>query len=233
MVFLPSWPSFVIQGSLLVVTLAVIVYLALDKRHIVVVPAPPPPPRADGTVLPANPADDLTLTKLDPHRVIVPLLWLLFVQQIAHFLDLMQATQGENVTSYLSGALMVVLFTHLLFVGLRGFYFNVRSVATPPDGGRVRVPGSAACSLTRSPWAASVVMIDLARADLGDGDALRVHHSILLAGGADAIAVDSGSVGAVHLLLYPGGDPHLRRQRGQRRHRAVRRAVHPPPAAAP
>ena len=119
-----------IQGVLLGVTLAVLLYLRFSRRHTIeyLQPSPGGGPGAAGAD--GGTPETVLLTTLNPHLVIVLLLWILYAQQMVHFLDILSG-EATSVASYLSGALMVVLFAHVLFVGLRGFYFNVRGRGAP------------------------------------------------------------------------------------------------------
>ena len=140
---LPSWIAFVVQACLLALSLAVVLYVRFDRRHVVTmaVPRPAVGGRAGG---PATAQVDFTTW--DPHRVSVAMLWLLFAQQAVHFADLFTGTPDDGaVAAFLSATFIVVLFAHVLFVGLRGFYFNVRALVPRARGRPVPTwPGRAA-----------------------------------------------------------------------------------------
>jgi len=134
LVFLPSWPSFVVQGACAAVMLAVLVYIRLDKRHVAVDEVHQPPPQLSTFQPAANvtAVQHVHYTTLDPHTILLSLLALLFVAQMVHFADLVNQAVYNAVTAFLSAGFMVILFMHVLFIGVRGFYFNVR----PPQARR-------------------------------------------------------------------------------------------------
>ena len=124
---MPSWVSFVVQGACTAVMLAVLVYIRLDKRHVAVDEIHQPQQQLSTF----QPAANVTAvqyvhyTTLDPHTILLSLLALLFVAQMVHVADLVNQTVHNAVTAFLSAGFMVILFMHVLFIGVRGFYFNV------------------------------------------------------------------------------------------------------------